>query len=131
MNLPLKALLRTNLSLKIVAVIIGAIFWFITSAHHTTTLTLKVPVCFYNQAEDKEAQAPEYLSVELTGKRADLNSLDLANLAVHIDLTDFCPGEYLIEPSSENLFLPRRVKLVNWKPLNSFMTVVEKENKSA
>src|SRR5579885_1148801 len=125
MKLSLKSILESNLSLKAMSLFLGIGFWYIYSSYHPTSITVDVPLCFYGSAADKTIDAPESIKVQLSGKRSDFYNLDLSNLALHINADELIPGDQLIDITEEKLFLPKKIKLLSYTPLNPTITLKE------
>lgn len=104
--------------LKMIALIIGYSFWYITGSSHITATTLSVPLCFYNTPEHTHLQAPESVSVTISGKRSDIRALDQDQLAVHIDAAQLHPGKNVVQLTHRELMLPRHMKLLQYAPSN-------------
>lgn len=122
----LKSLLTNNLLLKVASLIFGIGLWIILGASHTNTLYVDVPLCFYG-GQNKEVEAPEFITVELAGKRSDLYCLDFDNLAVHLNLDEFTVGSHVIEITAEQLFLPSSVKVIHCSPSNPVIKIHDKD----
>ncbi len=118
----LKKHLFNNASIKALSFIFGFLVWVLLSQSYQTTLWLKVPLCFYNQ-QGKTIQAPEMISVQLQGTRADLLLLDLKQLAVHVDAHQLTQPIQSVAINSHNLFLPDSIKLVHYTPSNITITL--------
>lgn len=121
--LPLKRILLANAPLKIVSLIIGYTFWYIFGHAHTVTTKVQVPVCFYGTSKAFVINSPDTITVELTGKRSHLHSLDLPSLALHINAQKLQVGPNPIEITSATLFLPESIKLINYSPSNMVINV--------
>lgn len=116
MNKLIKESLTSNKILKLVSLALGFITWSLVWNHQPSNSWLEVPVCFYNiPAGMKVVANQEKMSIQVRGKLADIN--ECSNLALHIDASNFKPGQQCIHPAPELLFLPSSVKLVHSKPL--------------
>lgn len=116
MNKIIKEAITSNKTLKLVSLILAFSTWSLLSNYQSATSWVEVPVCFYNTPSDmKVAANQEALKVQIRGKLTDLAHCQ--NLALHIDATDFKPGQQRINPCAEQLFLPNSVTLVHNKPL--------------
>lgn len=112
-----KTLLNRNF-LRISALLIGSTLWSIMSGMHYSTITLTVPVCFYNEASATQCDAPEFLTITLQGKKSDLRTIDYASLAAHIDAQTVSNKKQGLSITNKNLFLPSHVKLLHYSPMN-------------
>lgn len=116
MNKLIKESLVNNKILKIVSLALGFITWSLVWNHQPSCSWIEVPVCFYNiPTQMKVVANQEKINIQVHGKLADINHC--SNLALHIDASNFKPGQQCIHPASELLFLPSSVKLVHSKPL--------------
>lgn len=119
----LRKALTNNCIHKAGALIIGIGFWGVISPLHEDVKTVTVPLCFYSSQPIVEGTStlpigtPETVQVTLKGKRSELRTIDWQNLAAHID-TERIDSSGKISLSNEELFLPKSVKVVNYKPLN-------------
>jgi len=125
--LPLKNLLLSNASLKIISLFFGYSFWYIASIHQPILFTTCVPLCFITTHNSYSLKAPEYVTVTLEGKRLDLYMLDASSLCAHTDISHLSPGTHAIILNEKNLFLPHSIKLLHYKPSN--LTVTLEKNK--
>jgi len=123
MQLNLKTELFNNVTLKIVSCFLGYAIWLTIGQSHSTSMQISVPLCFYAMPENYAVNAPETLTLELRGKRADLRNIDTQALALHIQGQDLQEGPNQIPISTASLFLPDDVKLVNYFPSNSCITI--------
>ncbi len=120
-----KNTLMNNLTIKILSVIIGYCLWSFLGNLYTLTSTITVPVCFYNVPSDTEISAdPESFMIQLRGKKADLKHC--TDLALHINAESLQPGVHKIVPNEEQLFLPKTINLLHYKPLMISLSVHKK-----
>jgi|SRR5579859_2161722 len=127
MKLSIKNLFETNLSLKIFSLLLGVSFWIVFGASHSNILELEVPISFYGDSQNKTVDCPDQITVQLSGKRSDLYTLDIENIALHLNLDEFELGEHLIDVTPEKLLLPNQIKLVHWSPSNPIIMVTNNE----
>ncbi len=113
---------KSTILLKAVALIIGFLFWSTLRDSFTATKWLQVPVCFYNRTS-QQIEAPEMIWVELKGRRAHLRTLDIASLAVHIDMLTLHAGPNMIQVTADSLFLPTTIAVGDIVPHNILVTV--------
>ncbi len=112
--------------LKIISIVLGYSFWYILSSSHTSTAWISIPLYFYNVPTEKSINAPEVLSVKISGKRDELRMLDLQELAIHVNATQLHDGKNLLTITPETIFLPKRIKLVHYSPSNPTVELVQK-----
>lgn len=125
MTLNLKKSLLNNLTLKVFSLFFAYTFWFIFSQSRTISVWLDVPLSFYTHNNNHSIECPEKVQVNLSGKRADFQTLDMHTLAAHIDSRELSPGENHIPLNEKKLFLPETIKLVNYCPSNITITLHE------
>jgi hypothetical protein len=123
MNMSIHKTVLNNLTLKIVAGIIAYGFWFILNQSRIIQIETQVPVCFYNASATETISAPETISVTLCGKSSDLRSIDLDNLACHIDSADLHSGDNPLTVTAHTLFLPESINLLHYYPSNGCIVV--------
>ena len=123
----IKNTILNNLTIKIFSLIIGYCLWTFLGSMYLQTNTIHVPVCFYNVPAQKEISAqPESITVQIRGKRSDLKYC--SDLALHINAESLIPGQHKIVPSEDQLFLPKTVTMVHYKPLAITLSVAEKSS---
>ncbi len=115
--------LLSNIPLKLVSLIAGYCIWLIVGSLHEETITLKVPVCFYQAEERTITDAPESAIIKLRGKKNDLFDLDTTTLALHINAQNLHAGQNCLAPTDKSVFLPSTIKLVNCSPSPLTVTV--------
>ena len=109
------------------AFILGFFLWLFISSLHKTTLWVEVPVSFYNQHDTTIINAPETIQIQLSGYRNNIRTIDLNQLAVHIDAQELYEGKNPLKIKAHNLFLPDLISVVNYSPLNGCVnTYIEK-----
>lgn len=114
----LKNLLCNNAPIKIISCILGISIWALSSSLRVSQETISVPVCFYAVQQGDTIQAPESISITLSGKRDDLQLLDKEKIALHIDAQQLHEGRQLLAIREEHLLLPEHIKIVHYNPLN-------------
>ena len=127
MKTVLKTLLINNAPIKLTSIIFGYTFWCIFSASHTASQRLNIPLCFYNLSDSDIIEAPEKLSITISGKRTDLWNLDSKKLAAHIDMQGKKLGHHPITITAADLFLPETIKLVHYSPSNATINLTNKK----
>lgn len=118
--------LRTSLTspifLKATSLIIGFLLWNTINHLFTYSTWVTVPVCFYN-AEAKQIDAPESLTIELTGKRAQIRHINQEALAAHIDAGNLSLGTHKLTVTSEHLLLPPSISVTTVIPHTIIVTI--------
>lgn len=121
----LKNTILNNLTIKIFSLIIGYCLWSFLGSIYLQTNTVHVPVCFYNVAGNREISAqPESIAIQIRGRRSDIKQC--SDLAIHINAESLTLGQHKITPLEAQLFLPKTVTMVCYKPLIISLTVTEK-----
>lgn len=121
MNPRIKEALRSTMFLKVMALIIGFLFWNVISESFTTSRWYTVPVCFYNKT-DQAIQAPETVLVELHGKRSHIRALEASTLALHIDARTLMQGPQHLIVSHDLLMLPPTIAVHDTIPHTLYIT---------
>ena len=120
----IKNTLETNLSLKLVSLVLGFFCWFVFSQQGS--LSLEVPVCgFSDKAQTKKLAGLETVHITLKGKRSELYNLDQKSLGLHVNLDELEAGNHLVQVNPKKLLLPESIKLVDYNPTNPVITVIE------
>lgn len=114
----LKKIRSNNLLIKVLSFIFGYCVWSMFSARNVSTMELEVPLCFFNKPTSLQLQAPETITVQLSGKRSTLRALDRNTLAIHIDASRLHEGANPLVLENETLFLPSTIKLIHYIPAN-------------
>jgi YbbR domain-containing protein len=118
MTIKSKKSLGSNCILKISALIFGYAFWLILAQDQTIEITPMIPLSFYMPENNFKIVAPSELTAKLSGKRLNLQKLNLNNIGAHIDASNLNqPGTYRIEINPEHIFLPSYVKLLYYHPV--------------
>ena len=128
MKSALKSHLTSNLVLKTISCILGYAFWCMLSTCHVSKRSVEIPLVFYGCNAQQQIQAPEKIKVELSGKRTDLQSLDVDALAVHIDAVSLHEGYNAINVENKSLLLPDAIKLVHYSPINIVVHLQENQS---
>lgn len=126
MAISIKNSLLNNATIKVFSLILGYALWSILSDHHTKTISVTAPLCFYGQNENITIKAPESITVDLKGKKRELAVLDVSNLALHIDACGLKKGLNPIAVHNATLFLPDSICVVHYFPTKIFVDVQEK-----
>lgn len=119
--------LSANAPLKIISLVIAYGLWSLLNQMHATLLTTTVPLCFYNIPTHKTINAPEAVTITLSGKRNELARIDLSTLAAHINAKDLIPGPHNLSLTREHFFVPTSCNLVHYKPSNIMISVQEEK----
>lgn len=112
-----------NLSLKILSLLFGYTLWTTISTPQKISLTLKAPLSFFHE-EDKVIDAPEYILVNLSGKRSEFYKIS-QTLAFHIDADLLKSGKNIMFLDKKQLYLPSSVQLISCAPSQIQITVKE------
>ncbi len=111
----------SNLSLKLLSVLLAFIVWFVVSAPRRESVSERafaVPLALVGMPRDLviTTSVPDTVSVRLRGRVTDLRSLSSLNLEVPLDLKTVVPGEitYTIRPQLINV--PPQVEVVSIDP---------------
>jgi YbbR domain-containing protein len=112
----IKSIIRTKPTLKISSVLFGYMWWSILNYHQPVKTSFTIPVAFYNQSENIDIDAPQKITIYITGKRSLLTQLRTESLCAHIDAKNFRTGSHLVHVSLENLFLPEGIHLIDYVP---------------
>lgn len=113
--------LTSNALLKCIALYIGYSLWFMINQHQDAQLWVEIPLSFYQVPIDMIIQAPEKILVALQAKKQKLQTLDLSNLAAHIDASKFIIGPNQLTLSEDLLLLPTSFKVTEYIPHNSII----------
>lgn len=116
MLLTIKTILTKNTPLKVFSFILGYTLWSICSGMQTITQEMTVPLCCYQIPENIDFDAPEAISIVLSGKKNQLANITHQDLAIHINAHDLALGNNPISVTAETLFLPESIKLVHYSP---------------
>lgn len=112
-----------NIPLKVVSLMLGYTLWHILAHGQTKSVSLEVPLCFHSVPIGSTIEAPETVTVCLTGKRMHLYTLNKQRLAVHVNAQQLSEGPQSIIIDANSLFLPDSIKLVHYIPGNLEITV--------
>jgi len=127
MKITIKKIFLNNAQIKIISLLLGYSFWYVLSQTHIANIWLDVPISFYKLPKNIQVDAPEKIKIQLSGKRADLYTIERENLAFHVTMDDANTGCRTIKLSQEQLLLPNSIKLVRCKPTNIQIAIKEKE----
>lgn len=122
MIISLKKTLHSNIFLKIVSILIGYFSWAYLSNNFQSSITLTLPLSFYNKTEKITIDAPEQIDIELKGKKNILKSIDTKSLCIIIDAQELKEGQQLYTIDQRNIFLPSEIIINNYKPYNLIIT---------
>jgi len=117
--------LTSTIFLKASSLLIGFLLWSSVSELFPRTLWVVVPVCFYNK-DNRIISAPEYVNIEISGKRAHIKRIDTRNLALHIDATSLQSGSNLLAITRELLYMPQSISILTTIPQKIMITVSER-----
>lgn len=111
-----KKVFLNNVQLKIFSFILAYACWSLISQSHTDDVWVDASVCFYESEKIAMINAPEKVKINLSGKRAILQSIDTKEAAVHIDPSKLKQGKNMITLSEHQVTLPEEVKITGWSP---------------
>ncbi len=101
----------------------GYLVWVMISGSHVISITEETPICMYNAESHQQIDAPESIMVTLQAPRNKLYSLDVEELAIHIDASRLQKGENHLVVDRSTLFLPEGINVVHYSPSNAVITV--------
>lgn len=125
-----KTNLLNNFTLKTISFALGYLVWALISTHQLVETTLTIPIVTYDSLDNHESlspltfTSPEKISVRVQAPRKQLTGL-LSKLAVHIDKSNFKPGDNNFVITPELLFLPDNAKLIHSLPESIIIHVTE------
>lgn len=122
MHISIKNALVSNVVLKGTSLILGYTLWSIIGETFPTSYWFKVPFCFYNVNAAQQPEGPEFVWVQLRGRRSLLSHLDAKNLGIHINAQELKSGPNNIVLSHEHLFVPPALALNDYMPHNIVVT---------
>ncbi|HAU30315.1 MAG: hypothetical protein UV79_C0001G0049 [candidate division TM6 bacterium GW2011_GWF2_43_17] len=103
---------------KCIALVIGILIWQMVSAFHYTSITLSIPLCLFNTQTQTTYCIPKQVKVTLYGAKAELRTIDFANLAVHLNAQEHVDSHTKIRITSRNLLLPSSIRVLRFSPTN-------------
>jgi YbbR domain-containing protein len=119
-----------KLLIKISSIALGFSLWYTYKQSHYDSMSLDVPIYFYNETPGTIIKSPETIQVTLAGTRKNLNMLDKEQLAIHLDASRYSkPMSYTII-DNQNLFLPATIKLIHYCPAPIPVEVLSQANQS-
>ncbi len=105
-----------NLHLKLICLMLGYIFWSFINKSHIIDLWIDVPLSFYDIPKNIIIDAPENVTLNISGKRSLLKTINTKNLAIHLDMHTIKPGSQKITITENNLFLPETIQAKQFEP---------------
>ncbi len=105
-----------TIMLKLLALIFGINLWYIFSQSRVDTMSIDIPIYFYDSDKLLNIEAPETIHVTLVGQRSDLASLDIEHLGAHLDASKLNEKSSKLSIETQHLFLPATIKLVHYSP---------------
>ena len=112
----IKRILLNNVQLKIFSFILAYGSWSMINQSHADDVWIDAPVCFYETKQGLKIAAPDFVKINLSGKREDLRSLDIQSTAIHIDTRTLQKGENKVALSEKQIMLPETIKVTGWVP---------------
>jgi len=116
-KLLLYTMFTKNVSLKITAVVITLLLWFIVTSSRTVEMVKKVPINFIT-AQDLVVgvDTPRDADVRLTGPSAFMRKAMERPNVMNVDLRDKKPGFYVYKLNENQINLPLGVKVIGLYP---------------
>jgi len=113
--------LFANLGLKLIALFLAVVVWFVTSAPRRETVSERAfaaPLSFIKMPRELviTTAVPDNVSVRLRGRLSDLRSLSSQNLEVTVDLSGSQAGEVTITLPPRAINVPPDVEVVSIEP---------------
>lgn len=121
--------MKTSL-VKILSIFFGITLWYLFRQASYDTISVEIPVCFYNLSPSMNIKAPSTINITLAGTRKELQNLDLPQLALHLDATRFSKPRTYVAIESQHLFLPTAIKLVRYSPAPVLIELLLQTNQS-
>jgi hypothetical protein len=111
-------LIINNLTLKVLALLLGYGLWLALAHHQPTKLELIIPVLFGELVAPFQITAPQTITATIFGKRADLQKLHVSSLGAYLNLSELKQaGSYQVHISPKQIFLPSNIKLLDYSPV--------------
>lgn len=111
------SILTSKSILKITALIFGYAFWLVLAQNQSLKISKNIPLSFYMPEDQFNITAPSEVTIELFGKRSDLQKIDLDTLGINLDISNLNKnGVHPIKIDTNHLFLPNYVKLLYYTP---------------
>jgi len=117
-----------NFLLKLVSLLFGFAFWYLFTHEQQSYQQIAVPISFHDIPSDFLIKAPETIEITIRGKRIDLHNLNAESLAFHINAGSLKKGKNSLSLSTDHLFLPDHVSLLNYSPSTILVYVHDKQN---
>jgi len=111
----------SHFGLKLFSLFIGFGLWFVLGQTVGSSISLTVPLTFYNTL-NSQIKSAEKVAITLSGIRKDLWALDQTQLAIHIDASQLKSGKNIVNLSQEHLLIPEHIKILHYNPANIIIT---------
>ncbi|HEB75677.1 MAG TPA: hypothetical protein ENJ04_04945 [Nitrospirae bacterium] len=123
----MRQLLFRNLGLKILALCLAVVLWFLISGRGVSEITLEVPIEYVNIPPGYEIvkKDRDTVRVSLFGSEVVLRSIKPEDLRVYVDLKDAQPAEGSYRIKKRNIKVPPALTISNVTP-PSVNVVIEK-----
>ncbi|MBT3456195.1 hypothetical protein HN446_03975 [bacterium] len=112
----MKKIFQTKLLLKVIALIYAYFLWLMISQSFFTTLKLDLPIIFFDIPKNIIASGPEFLNINVSGRRFDLRDFISHGPSFNISAKTLSNGANIYTVSQEDILLPEEVKLVDYNP---------------
>ena len=116
MKLFLKKIFLNNIQIKLFSLILAYAGWSLINQSHTDDIWTDIPVCFYETEKGMKIACADSVKLNLSGKRSSLRSLNMEDIALHIDSRTLAPGKNMITLSDRYVMLPETIKVTGWAP---------------
>jgi len=112
----LKNIFLNNVQIKLFSIILAYGVWSLVNQSHTDDIWTDVPVCFYETEKGMKIACADTVKMNLAGRRSDLRSLNIEDVAIHIDSRTLAEGKNTITLSERQVMLPETIKVAGWTP---------------
>jgi YbbR domain-containing protein len=111
--------LTRNLTLRLIAVLLGLGLWlFVNAGQHEAQTSIDVPISYRGLPGDMAIvnQRPDFVALQVSGPRTLLSLLDPGRLAIKLDLTGVAPGQASFKINPEMFAVPRQTSVTRISP---------------
>ena len=123
----IKKIFKTRLLLKVLAIIYAYLLWVIISQSLTSSIKINIPIVLYNEPKNINIKSTDSIDLYIKGKRHDIRNFLSQSPTVTIDAEKFSnEGNHKYPILQEHIFLPEEIKLLNYKPSQLDVYVIQK-----